>query len=207
MLKGLQLTFPIATLIAANLVPLFGVLFLNWDVGTILLLYWLESVVIGLLNIPKILFAKGGVFSGAISLFGNLFNAAFFTVHFGAFCAGHGVFLKEMFDVDLSFQSLFAWGPMTIAAASFFISHFVSMMVNYFGKGEYKKRTGNEQMFTPYGRVIVMHLTILFGGFLALKFGAPAFALIVLIGIKTLIDVIAHNREHRDKDETNLSTV
>jgi hypothetical protein len=182
------------SLIVANLVPVFGVLFLQWDVGAILLLYWLESVIIGVLNIPKILAAKGNIF-------GKIFTCAFFSAHYGGFCAGHGVFLKEMFDVDLSLQALFAWGPMTIAAISFFISHFVSMMVNYFGKGENRKRTSSEQMFVPYGRVIVMHITILGGGLLMQSFGAPVFALLVLIAFKTFIDLAAHNKEHSENNQ------
>ncbi len=172
-------------------------LFLQWDVGTILLLYWLESVVIGILNIPKILFTQS-------SLFGNVFLAAFFTVHYGGFSAGHGVFLKEMFDVDLSLNALLVWGPFSLAGLSFFISHFVSMMVNHFGKREYKTRTANEQMFLPYGRVVIMHITILFGGFLALKFGAPIYALILLIAIKTFIDLVAHTKEHAKAESLHV---
>jgi hypothetical protein len=182
------------SLIVANLVPVFGVLFLGWDVGAILSLYWLESVVIGVLNIPKILAANGNVF-------GKVFNCAFFSAHYGAFCSGHGLFLHELFGVDLSWQALFVSGPMSIAAISFFISHFVSMMVNYFGKGEYRKRTASEQMFIPYGRVIVMHITILGGGLLMQTFGAPVFALFMLIALKIFIDLVAHNMEHQENTE------
>ncbi|NNC38344.1 MAG: hypothetical protein EX271_01360 [Acidimicrobiales bacterium] len=162
---------------------------MGWDVGSILLLYWLESVVIGLLNVPKILSARGNIF-------GKVFDSAFFTIHFGGFCAGHVFFLKEMFEVDISLPVLFSFNPITIAAASFFISHFVSMMVNFYGKGEYKTRSANNQMFLPYGRVVIMHITILLGGLLAQKFGAPVYALIFLIGLKTFIDLAAHNKEH-----------
>ena len=40
-------------LVAGNLVPLFGVLFLDWDVGAIVTLYWAENVVIGGITILK----------------------------------------------------------------------------------------------------------------------------------------------------------
>lgn len=197
----MQFTFPVLSLIAANLVPIFGVLFMGWDVGSILLLYWIESLVIGILNIPKILMAKGFIVL-------NIFNAAFFAVHFGGFSAGHGLFLKEMFEVDLSVKSILTWDPITIAAVSFFVSHFISMVINFFGRREYEKRTSSEQMFAPYGRVVVMHLTIIFGGILAQKFGAPAFALLVLIAIKTTIDLMAHNREHREmRNEIGKNTL
>ena len=47
-------------LIVANLIPIGGVFFAGWDVGTILAIYWLENVAIGLLNVAKILTAQGG---------------------------------------------------------------------------------------------------------------------------------------------------
>lgn len=42
-------------LILVNLVPLAGVFVFGWDVGFLMLIYWIETVVIGLFNIPKIL--------------------------------------------------------------------------------------------------------------------------------------------------------
>ena len=72
------------------------------------------------------------------------------------------------------------------------------MFINFFGKKEYLLRTANEQMTSVYGRVFVMHIGILFGGFLAVKFGAPVLAVVMLIVLKTLIDLAAHKKEHRD---------
>jgi hypothetical protein len=42
----LGLTFSEAALIAANLVPVVGVLWLGWDVGTMMVLYWTENLVV-----------------------------------------------------------------------------------------------------------------------------------------------------------------
>jgi hypothetical protein len=40
-------------LVAVNLIPLFGVLFLGWGLFAIMVLYWLENGIVGLLNLPK----------------------------------------------------------------------------------------------------------------------------------------------------------
>lgn len=37
-------------LVAANLAPLYGVLFLGWEVFPLLVLFWAENVVVGVLN-------------------------------------------------------------------------------------------------------------------------------------------------------------
>jgi hypothetical protein len=42
-----------------------------------------------------------------------------------------------------------------------------------------------------------VHVTILAGGFLADSLGAPLAALILLVLLKTVIDLLAHLREHR----------
>jgi hypothetical protein len=54
-----------------------------------------------------------------------------------------------------------------------------------------------ELMFRPYGRVVILHVVILFGGAVALFLGAPVIALILLIGLKIKIDLFAHRWEHK----------
>ena len=46
-------------LIVANLLPLLGVIFLDWDAFSIVALYWVENVVLGLINVLKLIVAKG----------------------------------------------------------------------------------------------------------------------------------------------------
>ena len=52
-------------------------------------------------------------------------------------------------------------------------------------------------MQQPYGRVVVLHLTILLGGFAAMLLGSPLWALLLLIGLKIALDLKAHLKEHR----------
>jgi len=49
---------PVIALIAANTIPLFGILFLEWDAFSIVLLYWSENLVIGFYTIMKIVFSE-----------------------------------------------------------------------------------------------------------------------------------------------------
>ena len=93
-------------------------------------------------------------------------------------------------------EGLLYGGPIIWTALIFLISHLFSMVVNFFGKKEYVGRTPQEQMFSVYGRVFVMQLVIIFSGFLALAFGAPIIAVILLIILKTGMDLKAHNKEH-----------
>jgi hypothetical protein len=50
-------TTAVVLLVAPNLVPLIGVLAWGWNVPTILVLYWVENGIVGILNVPKMLLA------------------------------------------------------------------------------------------------------------------------------------------------------
>ncbi len=51
-------------------------------------------------------------------------------------------------------------------------------------------------MTEPYSRVIVMHLTILLGGFLSLLLNAGEIGVIIMVIVKTIIDLISHHNLH-----------
>ena len=190
-------------LIAVNLIPLFGALFLGWDVGAIMLLYWMETVVIGLLNVPKIITARKPIADGSGTTpqqaggCGLIFMAVFFMVHYGGFNLGHFMFLKDMFDLPPINQEF------AIALAGIAGSHLFSLIRNWFGKREFEKVSPNLQMFRPYGRVVVMHVVIILGGFFALMTGGGIVVLILLIGLKTIVDVYSHRWGHTFVQQMN----
>jgi hypothetical protein len=51
-------------------------------------------------------------------------------------------------------------------------------------------------MMQPYGRVVVLHLAILGGGFLVMLMGMPVAGLVLLIVLKIGLDVLAHAKQH-----------
>lgn len=189
---AIKLTPALIFLIGVNLIPVLGVIFLGWDMVTIIVLYWLETVIIGLVNIPKMWMCEGGI---GIKIFITLF----FMFHFGMFSGGHYTFLNQMFGAGDILSSIRAEGPLMWAALSLLISHLFSMAVNFIGKREYAGRNVGAQMFFPYGRIVVMHIVIIFGGALTLFLGEPLFALLLLIVLKTLMDIAAHSLEHGGK--------
>lgn len=200
-------------LIAVNLIPLFGVLFLGWSLFSIMVLYWLENGIIGLFNFFKIGLSGGSAFglpdsvpggraaagsNPAAGLFGRMFSMFFFAIHYGIFWAVHGVFVFALFGGFDSQSSGSEWsGGMTAAAISLLLSHGASFVVNFLGKREYLAVSPQQQMMQPYARVVVLHVTILAGGFLVMVLGTPVAALVLLIILKTAIDVRAHLGEHR----------
>jgi Family of unknown function (DUF6498) len=193
-------------LVAANLAPLYGVLALGWDTFPLVLLFWLENVVIGLLNAARMLCADP---RDPATWAGKLFMLPFFCFHYGMFTAIHGVFVFSLFggksygeihglwtldaaaravrELDLGFALL------ALAA-----SHLFSFLWNYLGQGEFRRASLGALMAQPYGRVVVLHLAIIGGGFAAMALGSPVWALLLLIALKVGFDLRAHLKEHRE---------
>ena len=90
------------------------------------------------------------------------------------------------------------WSAVGAAAVGLFVSHGVSFFVNYLWGGEFRTRAAAAQMVAPYGRLVVLHVTILFGGFAIAFLGAPILLLVILVVLKTLLDLRFHLREHED---------
>lgn len=244
-------------LVGANLVPLAGVLFWGWGVLNVVALYWLENVLIGGINVLKMLTCSpdakqidlGGALRRRIAAkrgaldereleqlgkaelmvdaFGDrigwlnhaskLFLVPFFIVHYGFFCFGHGIFVFALLGdrgaagafmpggpgipgmgssfLDLVRAALAAGGIWAVLVLG--VSHFHSFIVNYLGKGEFRRTAAAALMIAPYGRVVVLHLAILFGGFVVEALGSPTFLLVLLVLGKIALDWTFHQRTHR----------
>ncbi|MEM9017757.1 MAG: DUF6498-containing protein, partial [Verrucomicrobiota bacterium] len=85
-----SLRFSSLLLISANLIPLAGAIFWGWSIFDIVVLYWSENVIVGAINVLRMLFAGGGKSKGA-SIAEKIFTIPFFIVHYGIFCTVHGV--------------------------------------------------------------------------------------------------------------------
>ncbi|MFO7553448.1 MAG: DUF6498-containing protein [Haliea sp.] len=178
-------------LVAVNLLPLSGVLFFNWSVYEVLLLYWSENIIIGIFNLARFwtLLRRQRDYSA-------LFLGPFFCVHYGGFALGHYVFLQAFFGPESGTGGELS-AMFTASFLALLASHGISFFVNFLGRREYQKVTTKDLMTTPYARVVVLHLTVLFGGFAVTALGEPRYALAILILVKLGIDIATHRREHR----------
>jgi len=191
-------------LVLANLIPLAGVLFLGWETFPLVFLFWLENVVVGVFNVLKMLIAAP---QNGVNWLAKAFMIPFFCVHYGMFTFVHGVFVVGFFgkqfrrgapapDVDL-FLRLISEQHLWVAVIALFASHGFSFVWNYLKRGEYQRASLAALMQQPYGRVVVLHVAILGGGFLVMAMGSPVAGLVLLVLLKIALDVRAHVKQHQ----------
>jgi hypothetical protein len=187
-------------LVAANLVPLFGVLFLDWDLFLILTLFWAENVIVGAFGILKVAFASSGGIRRQLS------SALFFSLHYGIFMFAHAMLLISLFgdsaNTEGSIETVedllhyLLRSDVGLAVLALTVSHGWSFVSNFRGAAEYERLSGNDAMILPYRRVLITQVGLLFGAAAIEQFGSPLAGLVVLVAIKILIDLRFHRREH-----------
>ena len=215
----------VALLVVVNLIPLVGVLFLGWDLSTIVALYWLENGVIGVFAAARIATAEGvDPQPGSVTINGRPVPASqlsdprtarailvpFFIVHYGMFWLVHGVFVWFALPEMWSSMGAPGGGPslalIAWAVPFLFLSHGASFVFNWWWGGERLTSTPAREMAAPYGRVVVLHVTIVIGAFAVAALGAPIWALVVMIAVKTIADLAAHLGERQRADRRARSS-
>jgi hypothetical protein len=232
-LRPASLSDPLCVLLVANAVTILFAMVEGWNLTTTLLIYWIQSVIIGFFTVLQILTfpAEGSwgaspgttmrmgtrsiLLAGPIGMATRLGVAGFFTLHYGIFHLVYlGFILMSAFVSDM-FGTGTATGipnmtDILIASAFFFVNHLYSFL--FYRRHEEAAGMTLMDVFTrPYARIIPMHLTIIGGGFLLFLAGGPgvdANRLVVLffLVLKTLADLWAHVRKHRQpaQDVTGL---
>ncbi len=189
-------------LVVANLVPLVGVLFFGWSLFGVMMLYWAENGIIGIYALLRILGA--GDTEGAAS---KLFMGPFFLVHYGGFWLAHGLFVVSLFGGDMNGTLEGAGSDLPFEGlVALFLSHGASFVLNYLGRGEWRAATPMVEMFKPYGRVVLLHVVLITGGFLVASTGTGVVALALLVGLKTALDLGVHLVGHRWRSESRVLT-
>ncbi len=167
---------PLIQTFAVNMLAVIGVAAFGWSALTLVLLYWIENLVVGLLNVPKILIS--GASSGPTGMLASLFLAPFFVVHYGMFCFVHGLFILGLFGGGLDSIGAFDMAGLAAAVADRIRAdramlagvavmtafHLYLFLRYWLAARRWETSDPFTQMFAPYGRIFVIHLTIMIAG-------------------------------------------
>lgn len=189
-------------LFLANLFTIALALAEHWSLANVMWIYWGQNIIIGFFNCLRMLklreFSTQDVMMNdqpvAPTRKTRVQMAGFFALHYGFFQLAYLLFLAVNKSTAFPKESALSLGLCTIVFA---VNHLFSFRYNLERDLKGKPNIGT-LMFFPYARILPMHLTIIFGGFLADWRGG----LVLFLGLKTAADMIMHTVEHREKNSS-----
>lgn len=200
----MQFAFSILILLAANLALLSAGLSGQWEMSQYLLIYWCESAIIGFFTLLKLWLSRSKSpmpfqvtmngktkdIDGA-SAAGRAAMMGFFCVHFGLFMFVHLVFLLVFLGASLDVLPSVFGGALLL-----FISHGLSFFFHFLRGGERERLSPDQLFFSPYPRVIFMHLVVIGGALLNFW---PPLVVLIKIGADLWGHWMSHTRATKQK--------
>ena len=182
----------LASLLLVNLIPLAGVVAFEWNLHTLIRVYWVENVVVGVATLAKIGLAKQVGPVGKT----KLYKVLLFTAFYGTFWVIHGAILSRVVfatppDGPFSIDILFVGAVMAFA-----ISHGLAIKFAHWDAREHEKVTAFTQMLLPFVRVGPTHAVLILAALLVLRLDASLLLLVGVVVLKIALDLAFHLREH-----------
>src|SRR6266545_3735035 len=206
--RVLSLLLALATLIG-NLIPLYGVLYWQWDTFQLLMLYWMETAIIAgwtLLRLARLSDSERGeiTVNGRPRPATEFMLVGFFAMHAGLFIFVHLVllwaffswdWLKKVRGVGSFFFELFMANYVWVALLFMNVASGVSFLVDSAEPRRRSAGTGGkatDPVFSIvgglYALIVIMQVAIIFGAVISGMARSLA-PLAIVIVLKTLVDV------------------
>jgi hypothetical protein len=181
-----------------NLFPPLSAIVFGWSAFTLVLLYWIENLILGVVNVAKLIVI--GVPSGKRGLVMTFTLVLFFILHYGLFCTIHGVILWALFDdrgttdvgpfnlasqlrARLELDPVLFWNAVLLA-----VFHLLSFVIYWLGRAAWRETGLLVQTYAPYGRIVVVHVAIMVAGLPVILLGQPLIAVVFLALVKTVME-------------------
>jgi hypothetical protein len=197
--------------LAVNAIPAWGVFALGWSVGVLLILFWFENLLGVLLAALRLQLhqRKSGdpyygdrataprmTVNGKLVVFSS--HAKGFLSTALPFALAHGIFaivLPFAFAQDKGGVNAALWWPrwddLKLGAALVAVALLLDLLVDLPGLARRSAASVKAQADARMGRVIALHVIIIFGALATAQFESPYGMLAVMLGLKTLVDAAA----------------
>ena len=201
-----KLTISDFLLIVVNCIPLYGVWFEGWDAKPIFLVYCMETVIIGIINVVKmacitIFVRKKDIWEngGSTTMQSGWFFIFFFIIHYGFF-----VFVQT--QIFFAVSGLIPDGSLLASYSKIpgllgdegklllliFITYYtLQTVLEFLLSGKYKTISIGRLMFEPYMRIFVQQIVVILGS-IFLSFGAGRVFILVFVIAKIFFELFVN---------------
>ena len=214
-------------IILANLLPVYGVWFMGWSAVEVFIVYAMETLILGILTVFKLLMATlaRGTDTwhnkGKQSKVSGLFFIVFFVMHYGIFTLVQTSIFAGVSGITPSGKSPeyfffhfweFINQDIGIMLLIFVLSYLLRDLLPFLIRKEYLHAPMLMLMFQPYERIIIQQFTVILGSmFLTFKLGAVFVLVFALVKIVAevyfpLNNLYARAMESAEKDQDSNSS-
>ncbi len=186
--------------VSVNFIPLAGVFLFGWSAFTLMVLYWLENLIIGLVTIAKMLL--GSLLRSRTEAVAAVPVSAFFFFHYGIFCFVHGIFVWSLFgpqEIVTGGHTGFFGFPISIAflgslpglkwAFLLLLAAHGGLFLLWLAAGEWRSTNVISEFKKPYIRIVLLHITILAAGMPVMLLGSPIWGVVILALLKSGLEI------------------
>ncbi len=177
-------------LVFANIVPVINLLVRGEPIGSILVVYWIQMMIIGFWNIIKLI---------VIGRWSALLYVPIFILMYLSIVNIFGLIAGGLLDDQMqgtAWHENFSLWNYLVPALMFFATHGLSFVTNFLGRREYEKTPWDTQMGQPILRAIPMWIAALVGGVIGGFFNTAAIAVLCVLPVKLGLDLLGHFAEH-----------
>jgi len=190
-----------------DLLPIYGVIVWGWNAVPLVMLYWMENVIAGVMTIPRLVIS--GASYGGFGLLAGMGLSIFFVFHYGLFCLVHGTFLVAFASIgnpegmgSMPFADIFGifqFGLNSGLHVDWMIYIIATFQVLVFFwefiiKGEWKNTNPMAEMFAPYSRIILLHFGIFAGAAALFLLGQPMVGVLALILFRAAYGIVSNSK-------------
>ena len=207
------------------IVPILGILVFGWDWRSVILLYWLENITVGISTIiaiartPRMVDplqeqrTQWTINGQPAQRMPKALLIPFFILHYGIFTLVHGVFVFLLIGGFFGlFSFAFAQAPLGGSSYQFGFGQtgidlygiliawgIASIIQLVLGLRQPRELLppATELFFSPYKRILVLHFTVLFGAVIIAWLGWPPASALLLVALHFVTDLPQLKRELR----------
>lgn len=211
----------LTTILAGNAAALAGVVLFGFDLHTLLVVYWVETGVIGAgiaarirrseatddpNELPDWEYSPMGGGSRSVRELAGASNRAVLKQFLGTYAVFWAFLGAVVISIPDEVAGIDPGSPLVVLAATVGLAatHVVSYRVEYLGSHEYERKGPVTLMIEPFDHILALIVTVWLGSIPVQLFGAPVGALIVMVLAKTYADLRAHRRGGTHRAETGI---
>ncbi len=197
LLQAVKLNRNSIPIILWNLFPVAGVLFLGWKPESIFICYALETIVVGIFNVFRMLAIH---YNGMLPIDetdkAGLLLIPFFLFHFYIIVYVQLSFFfsgSDLNNVFVALSAILQERTYNLALGAFVFKNIYEFLNDFILNNLYKQRAMGYQMMEPYSRIFFQQPVVMLGGFMLMltENGYPV--LIIFVALKMFADLVPMN--------------